>query len=163
MGLNGAGKSSLFDLIAGHDTPTSGRIFCNGQNVHQVKRAERNKLVRYNRQTQFSRYRRSRLPPDFLLQPAQRHEPVIHLFDEPNQEEWMTRIFFNVAFNLRARGNVVLFSMHPNRVKDIAVMRGICDRYIYVDKGQYTLFDSYRDFLAYPPAYQYLLPLLEQA
>ncbi|MGZ3237041.1 MAG: ATP-binding cassette domain-containing protein [Burkholderiaceae bacterium] len=161
IGPNGAGKSSLFDLIAGHDSPTAGRIFCDGQNIHKVKHGERAHMVRYHRQSQYNRHKRRRFPPDFLMESASRDKPAIHLFDEPNGDEWITRLFFYTAQNLRNKGNVVLFAMHPGRLKDIAMMRGICDRFIYVENGRYMQFGSFEELIAYPPAHQYFSPLTE--
>lgn len=158
IGLNGSGKSSLFDLIAGHDTPTAGRIFCNGQDIHQVKHGERARMVRYHRQSQFNKYRPSLLPPDFLLEPASRAAPAIHLFDEPNGADWITRLFFYTATELRAKGNVVLFAMHPGKLVDIAMLRGVCDRFIFVENGCYTQFTDFAELIAYPPAQHYMQP-----
>lgn len=159
IGPNGSGKSSLFDLIAGHDAPTSGAILCNGQNIHQVKRRERARIVRYHRQSQLNCHRRSWFPPDFLLEPAAGDNPAIHLFDEPNEADWMTRLFFYTANELRAKGNVVLFAMHPGKLGDLAMMRDICDRFIFAENGRYTQLDSYHELAAYPAAQQYMQPL----
>jgi ABC-2 type transport system ATP-binding protein len=159
IGLNGSGKSSLFDLIAGHDTPTLGKIFCNGQDIHKVKYAERARMVRYHRQSQLNRHRQRRFPPDFLLESATREAPAIHLFDEPNDADWITRLFFYTATELRAKGNVVLFAMHPGKLIDVAMIRGVCDRFIFVENGRYTHFEQFSDLAAYPPARQYLDPL----
>jgi ABC-type Na+ transport system ATPase subunit NatA len=159
IGLNGSGKSSLFDLIAGHDTPTTGRIFCNGQDIHQVKRGERARMVRYHRQSQFNRHRPRPFPPDFLLQPAIREIPAVHLFDEPNGDDWITRLFFYTATELRAKGNVVLFAMHPGKLKDLAMLRGVCDRFIFAEHGRYTHFTGFDELAVHPAASQYLAPL----
>jgi putative ABC transport system ATP-binding protein len=47
LGASGSGKSSLLNLIAGLDSPTSGQVISGGHDLAQLSRAE---LARYRRQ-----------------------------------------------------------------------------------------------------------------
>ncbi len=44
VGSSGAGKSTLLHLIGGLDKPTSGEVFINGQNIHQLSEKKRSHL-----------------------------------------------------------------------------------------------------------------------
>jgi len=48
LGASGSGKSSLLNLIAGLDSPTSGTVISNGKNLSRLSRAE---LAAYRRST----------------------------------------------------------------------------------------------------------------
>lgn len=44
VGKSGAGKTTLFRLISAEESPTQGRIFFDGQDVHKIKKANLPKL-----------------------------------------------------------------------------------------------------------------------
>src|SRR3954447_17250463 len=48
MGPSGSGKSTLMHLLGGLDTPTSGQVFFQGQDLHKMSDRERS-LLRRNR------------------------------------------------------------------------------------------------------------------
>ena len=48
IGTSGSGKSTLLHIIGGVDTPTSGTVCVNGQNVHEMTEKE---LALYRRRT----------------------------------------------------------------------------------------------------------------
>src|SRR6187551_664135 len=82
MGPNGSGKTTLFELITGSNLPTSGRVLVNGQDIHQVRTRERDRLaIHYHQSYQVRHFQRSK--PDFMLEHASTPTPLIHLFDEP--------------------------------------------------------------------------------
>jgi hypothetical protein len=134
-------------------------VLCGGQDIHHVKRDERPRLVRYNRQTQYLRHRRPRFPPSFLLEPARGSGPRVHLFDEPNGADWMTPMFFDTAIRLRREGHVVLLAMHPRNVREIGLLRGICDRFIFAQQGEYLHFDTFDGLAQHPLGQAYFRPL----
>ena len=45
MGPNGSGKTTLFELITGSNLPSAGRVLVNGQDIHQVRTRERDRLA----------------------------------------------------------------------------------------------------------------------
>ena len=45
IGPSGCGKSTLLRMIAGHETPTSGRILIGGKDVTRVRTGERGTAV----------------------------------------------------------------------------------------------------------------------
>jgi ABC-type branched-subunit amino acid transport system ATPase component len=65
MGPNGSGKTTLFELITGSNAPTSGTVRCMGQDIHNVKARERDRLaIHYHQSYQVRRFRRrSSSPP----------------------------------------------------------------------------------------------------
>ncbi len=64
MGPNGSGKTTLFELITGSNLPTAGRVLVDGQDIHQVRTRERDRLaIHYHQSYQVRSFQRSR--PDF--------------------------------------------------------------------------------------------------
>jgi len=45
MGPNGSGKTTLFELITGSNSPSAGRVLIDGQDIHQVRYRERDRLA----------------------------------------------------------------------------------------------------------------------
>ena len=45
MGPNGSGKTTLFELITGSNLPSSGQVRVMGQNIHDVRYDERDRLA----------------------------------------------------------------------------------------------------------------------
>ncbi len=82
MGPNGSGKTTLFELITGSNSPSAGEVRCLGQNVHNIKYRERDRLaIHYHQSYQVRHFKKTR--PNFLLESAVSDYPMIHLFDEP--------------------------------------------------------------------------------
>src|SRR5688572_27205125 len=58
MGANGAGKTTLFEIITGSNPPTRGKIYCKGQDIHEVKYRERDRLaIHYHQSYQVRKIR----------------------------------------------------------------------------------------------------------
>ena len=135
LGANGSGKTTLFELITGSNRPDAGRVRVAGQDIHQVRYAERAALARhYHQSYQVRSLRHSR--PSFMLQRALTSTPQVYLFDEPQFSTQDGYIGFMLDFfrTLRARGRVVFLCVHPNEPVHLAILQEICERYLFVHK-----------------------------
>jgi ABC-type branched-subunit amino acid transport system ATPase component len=66
MGPNGSGKTTLFELITGSNLPSAGRVLVNGQDIHQVRTRERDRLaIHYHQSYQVRSFQKTK--PDFML------------------------------------------------------------------------------------------------
>ncbi len=137
MGPNGSGKTTLFELITGSNRPTSGDVMCCGQNIHQVRGDERDRLAIHYHQSYQVRHFRS-LKPKFMMQRSLTDYPMIHLFDEPqfNTQDGYIGFMLDFFRRLRAEGRLVFVCLHPNEPYHLEIMREICERFIFVQNGQ---------------------------
>lgn len=136
MGPNGSGKTTLFELITGSNEPTAGEVRCIGKNIHRIKYRERDRLaIHYHQSYQVRHF--SKKVPSFMLDPAESTYPMIHLFDEPqfNTQDGYIGFMLDFFKKLRAEGRLVFVCVHPNEPFHIDIMREICERYIFVQKG----------------------------
>ncbi len=136
MGPNGSGKTTLFELITGSNLPTAGRVLVNGQDIHQVRTRERDRLaIHYHQSYQVRSFQSSK--PNFMLEHAQSLSPLIHLFDEPQFNTQDGYIGFMLEFfrKLRNEGKLVFLCLHPNEPYHVDILRESCDRFIFVQKG----------------------------
>ena len=157
MGPNGSGKTTLFELITGSNAPTSGRVLCMGQDVHGVKAKERDRLaIHYHQSYQVRRFARRR--PDFLLEPARSDYPVVHLFDEPqfNTQDGYIGFMLDFFRRLRGEGRVVFLCLHPTERYHLEILREICERFVFVDRGRISLFPDFESLAADATAAGYL-------
>ena len=137
LGPNGSGKTTLFELVTGSNRPTSGRVLCAGQDIHKVRYAERARLAMHYHQSYQVRAFRKRLP-SFLLERARLAAPVVHLFDEPQFSPQDGYIGFMLDFfrRLRGEGKLVFVCLHPNEPYHVELMREVCERFIFVNRGR---------------------------
>jgi len=157
LGPNGSGKTTLFELITGSNLPTAGRVLCMGQDIHAVKARERDRLaIHYHQSYQVRRFRRTR--PDFLLQPSVSSYPMVHLFDEPQFNTQDGYIGFMLEFfrRLRAEGRAVFVCLHPTESYHLEILREVCERFIFVERGRVALFGDFTALAADPRAASYL-------
>ena len=164
MGPNGSGKTTLFELITGSNQPSAGTVTCLGKNIHQVRYRERDRLaIHYHQSYQVRRFKRTR--PSFLMEPAGRDYPVVHLFDEPqfNTQDGYIGFMLDFFARLRAEGRLVFLCVHPNEPFHLDIMEEICERFMFVLKGRLTCFDDFAATLAHPPVRDYLGTLVERA
>lgn len=157
LGPNGSGKTTLFELITGSNAPTSGRVLVDGRDIHRVRYRERDRLaIHYHQSYQVRAFRRTR--PAFMLQPAGRTRPLVHLFDEPQFAVQDGYIGFMLDFfrRLRDDGNVVFLCLHPNEPFHLEILHEACERFIFVQQGRIAEFPSYVDLVADPGARGYL-------
>jgi ABC-type multidrug transport system ATPase subunit len=157
MGPNGSGKTTLFELITGSNAPSAGRVLCLGKDIHQVKAAERDRLaIHYHQSYQVRRFARRR--PDFLLQPAGNDYPMVHLFDEPqfNTQDGYIGFMLDFFRRLRDEGRVVFLCLHPTERYHLEILREICERFVFVEKGKISLFPDFESLATDAAAAGYL-------
>jgi len=144
MGPNGSGKTTLFELITGSNTPSAGRVVCMGQDIHGVKARERDRLaIHYHQSYQVRRFRRRK--PDFLLESAKTPYPAVHLFDEPqfNTQDGYIGFMLDFFRSLRSQGRVVFLCLHPTERYHLEILREVCERFIFVEKGRISLHPNF--------------------
>jgi len=157
MGPNGSGKTTLFELITGSNSPTAGEVRCMGQNVHNIKYRERDRLaIHYHQSYQVRHFKKTR--PNFLLESAVSEYPMIHLFDEPqfNTQDGYIGFMLDFFRKLRAEGRLVFLCVHPNEPFHLEILREICERYIFVNNGQLSQAPDYESLIAQPAVRDYL-------
>ncbi len=157
MGPNGSGKTTLFELITGSNRPSSGRVLVNGQDIHQVRTLERDRLaIHYHQSYQLRSFGRGK--PNFLLQHASSTAPLVHLFDEPqfNTQDGYIGFMLDFFANLRAQGKLVFLCLHPNEPYHLEIMRQSCERFLFVHKGTVTQAQHFDALLALPQVRSYL-------
>ena len=136
MGPNGSGKTTLFELITGSNLPSAGRVLVNGQDIHQVRTRERDRLaIHYHQSYQVRSFQKTR--PDFMLAHAQSDSPLVHLFDEPqfNTQDGYIGFMLDFFARLKANGRLVFLCLHPNEPYHVDILRQCCERFIFVQKG----------------------------
>jgi ABC-type multidrug transport system ATPase subunit len=140
MGPNGSGKTTLFELITGSNAPTAGRVLCMGQDIHRVKARQRDRLaIHYHQSYQVRRFRRTR--PDFLLEHPVSEYPMVHLFDEPqfNTQDGYIGFMLDFFRRLKGEGRAVFLCLHPTERYHLEILREVCERFIFVEKGRISL------------------------
>ena len=164
MGPNGSGKTTLFELITGSNLPSGGRVLCMGQDIHAVKARERDRLaIHYHQSYQVRRFRRRK--PDFLLESPKTSYPAVHLFDEPqfNTQDGYIGFMLDFFRRLRGEGRVVFLCLHPTEAYHLEILREICGRFIFVDRGRISLHPNFSALEADATVSAYLGPSHEQA
>ncbi len=144
MGPNGSGKTTLFELMTGSNAPTAGRVLCMGQDIHRVKARQRDRLaIHYHQSYQVRRFRRSR--PDFLLESPKSDFPMVHLFDEPqfNTQDGYIGFMLDFFRRLRAEGRVVFLCLHPTERYHLEILKEVCERFVFVDRGRISLHPNF--------------------
>lgn len=160
VGPNGAGKTTLFELIAGREMPTSGQVICHGQNIHRVKCEQRRQLVNHHQQPHHVRKYKWKFMPEFLLEPACKDTPVIHLYDEPDMTDWYIGLLFNKFHELKSQGHLIVFCVHPSNAIHLDLIRMVCDEYLFVQDGSLTRLRDFAALIRYPEVRNYLGPII---
>ena len=148
MGPNGSGKTTIFELITGSNHPSSGSVMILGKNIHNVKYSERDQLaMHYHQSYQVRRFRRTK--PSFLLSPASRKVPIIHLFDEPqfNIQDGYIGFMLDFFRKLRAQDKLIFVCLHPNELYHVELMREICEKFLFVMNGKIYEFPNFDSML----------------
>jgi ABC-type branched-subunit amino acid transport system ATPase component len=157
LGPNGSGKTTLFELLTGSNAPTQGRVLIDGRDVHRVRYDQRDRLaIHYHQSYQVRAFRRTR--PNWMMTPAGRARPLVHLFDEPQFSVQDGYIGFMLEFFARLRddGHVVFLCLHPNEPFHLEILREACERFIFVQKGAIDEFGSFAALCANPAVCTYL-------
>ena len=157
MGPNGSGKTTLFELITGSNAPSGGRVLCMGKDIHNVKAGERDRLaIHYHQSYQVRRFARRK--PDFLLEPAGSEYPMVHLFDEPqfNTQDGYIGFMLDFFRRLKREGRVVFVCLHPTERYHVEILKEVCERFIFVEKGRISLHQNFDALAADPTAAGYL-------
>jgi ABC-type multidrug transport system ATPase subunit len=139
LGPNGSGKTTLFELMTGSNLPDRGRVLVDGQDIHQVRTRERDRLaVHYHQSYQLRSFQRNR--PNFMLDHAIGDSPRVHLFDEPqfNTQDGYIGFMLDFFARLRGAGRIVFLCLHPNEPYHVDILRKSCERFIFVHKGSVT-------------------------
>jgi ABC-type multidrug transport system ATPase subunit len=157
MGPNGSGKTTLFELITGSNVPTSGRVLALGQDIHRVRFAERPRIAMHYHQSYQVRSFKRRVP-GFLLERARTAAPMIHLFDEPqfNPQDGYIGFMLDFFRRLRDEGRLVFVCLHPNEPYHVELLREVCERFIFVNRGRLTHATSLEALAANPDFTAYL-------
>jgi ABC-type branched-subunit amino acid transport system ATPase component len=149
MGPNGSGKTTLFELITGSNLPSSGRVLVNGQDIHQIRTSERDRMaVHYHQSYQVRSFQKTK--PDFMLAHSSETSPLVHLFDEPqfNTQDGYIGFMLDFFTRLKQKGKLVFLCLHPNEPYHIDILRQHCERFIYVQKGVVTQAQSFEELVA---------------
>ena len=136
MGPNGSGKTTLFELITGSNSPSAGRVLIDGQDIHQVRYRERDRLaIHYHQSYQVRHFKRRK--PAFMLEPANNDYPLIHLFDEPqfNTQDGYIGFMLDFFRKLKADGRLVFLCLHPTERYHLDILAEVCERYLFVFRG----------------------------
>lgn len=139
MGPNGSGKTTLFELITGSNLPDSGKVLCQGRDVHQVRYRERDRLaIHYHQSYQVRHFKRTR--PSFMLQRADSAYPLVHLFDEPqfNTQDGYIGFMLDFFRKLKREGRLVFLCLHPTERYHLELMQEVCEKYLFVFAGAVT-------------------------
>jgi len=135
MGANGAGKTTLFELMTGSNLPSAGRVLVAGQDIHQVRYGERDRLaLHYHQSYQLRAFTRTK--PGFMLARSASARARLHLFDEPqfNTQDGYIGFMLDFFRRLRAEGKLVFVCLHPNEPVHLDILSEVCERYIFVHK-----------------------------
>ncbi len=162
MGANGAGKTTLFEIITGGNPPTSGHVYCQGQNIHNVKYHERDRLaIHYHQSYQVRQIRWTK--PAFMMEASQTDYPIVHLFDEPqfNTQDGYIGFMLDFFKSLRQSGKLVFMSLHPTEQYHLEIVREICEEFMFVYQGKIRRYQTWAEFVSDDNVREYLGTNLE--
>lgn len=157
MGPNGSGKTTLFELITGSNLPSAGRVLVGGQDIHQVRTRERDRLaIHYHQSYQVRSFQKRK--PDFMLDHAGSAAPLVHLFDEPqfNTQDGYIGFMLDFFRKLKSEGRLVFLCLHPNERYQLDILRECCEQFIFVQQGVVTRAPDFATLCRHVPVRNYL-------
>ena len=157
MGPNGAGKTTLFEMIAGSNAPTAGKVRVAGQDIQGVRYQQRDRLaIHYHQSYQVRKF--SKRKPSFLLEAPRSTYPLVHLFDEPqfNTQDGYIGFMLDFFRRLRGEGRLVFVCLHPTAAFQLAILREICERFLFVSGGEVAEYQTFAETTAQPDVRTYL-------
>ncbi|HWK97180.1 MAG TPA: ATP-binding cassette domain-containing protein [Pseudolabrys sp.] len=157
MGPNGAGKTTLFEMIAGSNVPTGGRVVVAGQDIQNVRYGQRDRLaIHYHQSYQVRHFRKRK--PSFVMERAASEYPLVHLFDEPqfNTQDGYIGFMLDFFRRLRADNRLVFICLHPTAQFQINIMKEICERFLFVNKGGVAHHATFSDLARQDDVREYL-------
>lgn len=163
MGANGAGKTTLFEIMTGANPPTEGKVTCLGQNIHNVRYKERDRLaIHYHQSYQVRRLKWTK--PAFMMDTAVSDYPVVHLFDEPqfNTQDGYIGFMLDFFQKLRSEGRLIFMSLHPTEHYHLEIVQEICERFMFVYEGKVYHYETWEQFVADGRVRDYLGKNLEE-
>jgi ABC-type multidrug transport system ATPase subunit len=140
------GKTTLFEMIAGSNLPTGGRILVAGQDIHRVRYRQRDRLaIHYHQSYQVRSF--AKRWPTFMLEEARSAYPQVHLFDEPqfNTQDGYIGFMLDFFRRLKGEGRLVFVCLHPTAAFQLEILREICERFLFVSGGAC---EAHADFAA---------------
>jgi len=161
MGANGAGKTTMFEMITGTTPPTSGQVFCAGQDIHNVKYNERDRLaIHYHQSYQVRNIKWTK--PSFMMETSPSDYPMVHLFDEPqfNTQDGYIHFMLDFFQRLRGEGRLVFISVHPTEIYQLRIVEKICEHFIFVADGTVTRYPDWQTFSQQEAVRDYLGDIL---
>lgn len=156
-GTNGAGKTTLFEIMTGGNRPTKGTVYCYGQNIHNVKYKERDRLaIHYHQSYQVRKIKWTK--PNFLMDSAKLDYPIVHLFDEPQFNPQDGYIGFMIDFfqYLKKNGKLVFVCLHPMENYHLEILHEISDEFMFVYEGKIYHYNSWEEYTSDENVRQYL-------
>ena len=159
MGPNGSGKTTLFELITGSQ-PAERRAacWCTGQDIHRVRYRERDRLAIHYHQSYQVRALRAHAGRTSCSSRRAATTPLVHLFDEPqfNTQDGYIGFMLDFFRRLRGEGRLVFLCLHPTERYHLEILREICERFVFVDRGKISLFPDFESLAADAAAAGYL-------
>ncbi len=94
--------------------------------------------IRYHQSYPVRRFKRSR--PEVLMERAKSSSPRVHLFDEPqfNTQDGYIGFMLDFFRKLRAEDRLVFLCQHPNEPWQLEILREVCERFVFVERGRLT-------------------------
>lgn len=157
MGPNGAGKTTLFELAAGSNAPTAGRVMVAGHDMQRVRYSERDRLaIHYHQSYQVRRFVRTK--PDFMMEGAGSSYPMVHLFDEPqfNTQDGYIGFMLDFFRRLRSEGRLVFICLHPTASLHLELLNEVCESFVFVGGGRAVPFANFAEMTSRPDVRVYL-------
>lgn len=157
MGPNGAGKTTLFEMIAGSNGPSHGRVVVAGQDIQSVRYKQRDRLaIHYHQSYQVRHFKK--VKPSFMMERAASPYPLVHLFDEPqfNTQDGYIGFMLDFFRKLRAENRLVFICLHPTAEYQIRILKEICERFLFVNRGEVGNYRSFVDLASQQDVQQYL-------